>query len=115
LADDNADLLAILSARFRAFGFLVVEAGDGGRALELIRSERPAAAVLDVMMPELNGFQVCRRVKQDPDLSAVKVVLLTAKDTEADRFWGGEVGADLYLAKPMEPAQVVEQVKALLG
>ncbi len=115
IADDVPDILAVLSARFRALGFTVLEAHDGREALESIRSQRPDIVILDVMMPELNGFQVCRRVKEDPELSKIPVVLLTAKDSEADQFWGSEVGADLYLTKPIEPGNVVLHIQELLG
>lgn len=114
IVDDNADLLAILSSRFRAHGFEALEASDGAEALEVAATSVPDVVVLDVMMPELNGYQVCRQIRDDPALSHIPVVLLTAKDGEADKFWGSEVGATLYLTKPIDPAQVVSQVEALL-
>ncbi|MFO0726675.1 MAG: response regulator [Myxococcota bacterium] len=115
VADDHADLLAILAARLKAAGFEVVEAKNGSAALRSIRESRPEVAILDVMMPELNGFQVCRKVKGDRELASTRVVLLTAKSTDADRFWGAEVGADLYLTKPIDPAEVVRRVQELVG
>lgn len=114
IADDNTDLLALLTSRFRSLGFEVHEAPNGARALEIVRQQRPDIVLLDVMMPELNGFQVCRRLKQDPDLAKTPVVLLTAKDTDADRFWGNEVGADLYLTKPIDPGVVAQRIEELL-
>ncbi len=114
IADDSPDLVAILSSRFRALGFDVTEARDGMEALEAIKGNRPDIIVLDVMMPELNGFQVCRRLKQDNDLSSIPVLMLTAKTSEADQFWGAEVGADRYLTKPIDPGQVVMHVQEML-
>jgi len=114
IADDEPDIVAILSGRFRAAGFEVFAARNGSEAVEAVRHHHPEVLVSDVMMPELNGFQVCRKVRSDPDLADVRLVLLTAKDSEADRFWGSEVGADLYLAKPLDPARVVASVRALL-
>ncbi len=114
IADDNNDLLEMLVSRFRAVGFEVVSAQTGTAALEVARREQPELAVLDVMMPELNGFQVCRRLKEDEELGDMPIVLLTAKGTEADQFWGFEVGADLYLTKPIEPGEVVAEVQKLL-
>ena len=114
IADDEPDIVAILSGRFRAAGFEVFAARNGTEALQAVKAHRPDVLVSDVMMPELNGFQVCRRVRSEPDLASVRLVLLTAKDSEADRFWGTEVGADLYLAKPVDPARVVAQVRSLL-
>jgi DNA-binding response OmpR family regulator len=115
IADDNPDLIAILASRFRALGFEVLEAPNGAAALESVKKQRPELALLDVMMPELNGYQVCRRIKEDPTLKGTRVVLLTAKDSEADKFWGHEVGADLYLTKPLDPARVVLAIQGLLA
>ncbi len=114
IADDQPDLLAILSSRFRALGFDVLEARNGAEAMELARDETPDVISLDVMMPELNGFQICRDLKGDPELGVIPIVLLTAKSSEADRFWGSEVGADLYLTKPIDPGTVVLHVQELL-
>lgn len=115
IADDQPDLLAILAARFAAHGFQALTAPDGAEALRLARARRPDAVVLDVMMPELNGYQVCRAIKGDPQLAATAVLLLTVKSSDADRFWGAEVGADRYLTKPADPRQVVAAVAELLG
>jgi DNA-binding response OmpR family regulator len=115
IADDAQDMVTVLASRFRALGHQVIEANDGIQALELAQREKPDLVLLDVMMPELNGFQVCRRMKSDPALAKVPVVLLTAKDTDADRFWGSEVGADAYLTKPVDPGAVVLRVQEILG
>jgi DNA-binding response OmpR family regulator len=115
IADDNRDLVAILSGRFRAHHFQVFEARDGAEALEMARAEHPDAIILDVMMPELNGYQVCRSLRSEAALADVPIVILTAKDSEADKFWGAEVGADLFLTKPVDPAVVVSEVRRLLG
>lgn len=114
IADDVPDLVHLLASRFRALGFQVLEASDGMEALEKAQGSRPDVVLLDVMMPELNGYQVCRRIKADPSLAGTPVALLTAKDSEADKFWGDEVGADLYLTKPVEPGLVVTQIQELL-
>lgn len=115
IADDMPDIVSLLASRFRSMGHRVIEARDGAEALKLAKADHPDVAILDVMMPELNGFQVCRQIKADASLASIRVILLTAKDTEADVFWGSEVGADLYLTKPMEPATVVTRVQELLG
>lgn len=114
IADDQPDLLAILGARFAAHGFQTLTAPNGAEALRLACERHPDVIVLDVMMPELNGYQVCREIKADAQLARTPVILLTVKNSDADRFWGAEVGADLYLAKPADPRQVVEQAKALI-
>lgn len=114
IADDMPDILNVLSSRLRALGYQVLEARDGMEALNHAKANQPDLVVLDVMMPELNGYQVCRRLKNDSQLSHIPVILLTAKDTEADKFWGAEVGADLYLTKPIEPGAVVIHIQELL-
>jgi DNA-binding response OmpR family regulator len=114
IADDQPDLLSILASRFRALGFDVAEAKNGAEALKKAREGDVDLLILDVMMPELNGFQVCRHLKEDAKHSAVPIIMLTAKDSEADRFWGTEVGADLYLTKPIDPGQVVLHAQELL-
>lgn len=114
IADDQVDLVTILATRLRVLGHRVLEFHDGARAFEAVQREIPDLVILDVMMPELNGYQVCRQMKQDQGLRDVPVVLLTAKDSEADRFWGEEVGASLYLTKPIDPADVVRKIQGLL-
>jgi DNA-binding response OmpR family regulator len=93
----------------------IATANDGAAALALIKSERPSVVLLDVMMPAMNGFEVCRTVKSDPDLKSTFVVLLTAKGQELDRTTGAEVGADLYMTKPFDPDDVLARVAQVLG
>src|SRR4051812_38900463 len=81
-------------------GYRVVTARDGEEALEKISAERPRLVVLDVVLPKKNGFQVCRTVKTTPELHDVKVLLLTSKNQESDRFWGLRQGADGFMTKP---------------
>ena len=75
-------------------------AGDGEEALRKIQADRPDLVLLDVVLPGKNGFQICREIKSKPDTKAIKVVLVTSKNQESDRFWGMKQGADEYLAKP---------------
>lgn len=88
---------------------------NGEQALELIRELRPALVLLDVMMPRVNGFDVCRTVKQDPTLRETHIIMLTAKGQEFDRVTGERVGADLYVTKPFDPDVVLERAAAVLG
>lgn len=90
-------------------------ADNGGAALEAIRRERPDLVLLDVMMPVMNGFDVCRAVKSDPALRQTFVVMLTAKGQELDRATGAEVGADLYFTKPFDPDDVLARAAKVLG
>ena len=90
-------------------------ASNGQEGHELIRSEAPELVFLDVMMPLMNGYDVCQAIKADADLRDTKIVLLTAKGQEADRKRGLDVGANEYMTKPFDPDEVVELAKALLG
>ena len=93
----------------------IATASNGGDALRIIREDRPAIVLLDVMMPVLNGFEVCKAVKADPALRGTYVVMLTATGQELDRATGAEVGADLYLTKPFDPDDVLARVAKVLG
>ena len=88
---------------------------NGQQALELIKVEHPRLVFLDVMMPFMSGFDVCRAVKREPDFADVYVVLLTAKGQEIDRQKGAEVGADLYMTKPFDPDELLERARQVLG
>ncbi len=113
-ADDDEDILSLVSLRLRRAGYEVVQAHDGDEALELARSLRPALAVLDVMMPRRTGPEVLAALRADDELRDLKVVLLSARVQEADVERGMEAGADAYLAKPFRADELLEQVKALL-
>jgi DNA-binding response OmpR family regulator len=114
-ADDDEDILSLVALRLRRAGYDVVQAHDGGEALELARSRRPAVAILDVMMPRLTGHEVLAAIRADAELRELKVVLLSARVQEADVERGMEAGADAYLAKPFRAEDLLEQVKGLLG
>ncbi len=90
-------------------------ADNGEAALAIIREERPELVLLDVMMPRMNGFEVCRAVKHDLGLEGVYVVLLTAKGQEFDRQKGLEAGADAYVTKPFNPDEIVARARAVLN
>lgn len=92
----------------------VVEAHDGIQALEVARAELPDLILLDVQLPRLGGFEVCRRLRQEPGLERVRIVMLTAASQEADRARGRAAGADEYLTKPFSPLKLLSLVQALL-
>jgi twitching motility two-component system response regulator PilH len=114
VVDDSPTELRLVSALLRAEGYQVVTAADGDEALSRVRSERPELVVLDVILPKKNGFQVCRLLKSAPDTSAIKVLLLTSKSQESDRFWGLRQGADVYLTKPFADEELLDHVARLL-
>ena len=111
LVDDDANLRHTLGYTLRQEGFEVISAGDGERGLEMFRQSRPDVVVLDVMLPKLDGFEVCRRIRRESD---VPILMLTARDTELDKVVGLELGADDYLAKPFSTRELVARVRALL-
>lgn len=96
-------------------GVELLTANDGAEALETIKAERPKLVFLDVMMPKLNGFDVCRAVKYELGLEDCYIVLLTSKGQEFDRQKGQEVGADTYVTKPFGPDELLEKAKEVLG
>jgi two-component system, OmpR family, alkaline phosphatase synthesis response regulator PhoP len=90
-------------------------ADNGEDALEIIKEEKPQLVFLDVMMPKMNGMEVCRRVKKELFLKDVYIVLLTAKGQELDRQKGSEVGADVYMTKPFDPEAILSKARSVLG
>jgi two-component system, OmpR family, alkaline phosphatase synthesis response regulator PhoP len=118
IADDEPHLRLLLEQTLEPLeerGVELLTAANGGEALELIRKERPSLVLLDVMMPVMNGFDVCRAVKADPSLKATWVIILTAKGQEIDRATGAEVGADQYLTKPFDPDRLLAHATSALG
>ena len=90
-------------------------ADNGEDALEIIKEEKPQLVFLDVMMPKMNGMEVCRRVKKELLLNDVYIILLTAKGQELDRQRGNEVGADVYMTKPFDPEEILSKARTVLG
>ena len=114
-ADDDEDILSLVSLRLRRAGFEVVTAADGDAAVDLARSRRPAIAVLDVMMPKRTGYEVLGALRADATMEGMKVILLSARVQEGDVARGMEAGADAYLAKPFKAQDLVAKVQELLG
>lgn len=100
IVDDSPTDLKLMSEPFLSQGYEIVTATDGEEALQKAESERPGLIVLDVVMPKLNGFKVCQQIKNSTNLNNIKVILLTSKNQESDRFWGQKQGADAYMTKP---------------
>jgi DNA-binding response OmpR family regulator len=96
-------------------GVELITASNGEEALRLIMEERPNLVFLDVMMPKMNGIEVCRRVKQELKLEGVYIIILTAKGQELDKKKGEEVGADLYMTKPFDPDKLLEKARSFVG
>jgi len=114
VADDSPTQLTIITQPFLD-NYDVITAKDGEEALEKAYSERPALVVLDVIMPKHNGFQVCRKIKKNKALKAMKIILLTSKSQESDRFWGMKQGADAYVTKPFDSQELLSIAGKLLA
>ncbi len=112
--DDEADITSLLSFNLKAKGFAVEAVNDPNQSIGVARSFLPDLVILDVMMPDLNGIQICRMLRADPKLKTVPVIFLTAKSEEADRIQGLEVGADDYVCKPFSPKELVLRVQSIL-
>ena len=113
LVDDDNDLVELIGFNLRKAGFDILVANDGIAALELARDESPDLVLLDVMMPELNGFEVCETLRRNPSTSTVPVVMLTAMPGEFSRIFGLEAGATEYHSKPFKVAELVGRIRAL--
>ncbi len=111
IADDDANVHQSLSAYFRREGYQIISAYDGEEALGYIRKYRPDMVLLDIMMPKMDGLNVCRETRKD---SNVPIIMLTAKTDEFDKLLGLELGADDYITKPFSPREVVARIKAVL-
>ena len=111
IADDEAQIRNILSIYFKKEGFKVVEAADGAEALMQAQSAKPDIIILDIMMPVLDGLEVCKQVRK---ISDTPIIMLTAKDEDDDRILGLEIGADDYITKPFNTREVVARVNAVL-
>lgn len=96
-------------------GIEILTASNGEDALEMIEAEKPALVFLDVMMPKMNGFEVCNAVKNELGRHDVYIIMLTAKGQQFDKQKGNEVGADLYMTKPFDPDEVIEKAIKILG
>jgi len=114
VVEDEADLAELVSFNLEQAGYSVRTAGDGQTALSLITEDPPDLVVLDIMLPDLSGIEVCRRIRQNPDTKRLPVVMLTARGEEVDRVIGFEVGADDYVVKPFSPRELILRVGAIL-
>lgn len=111
IADDEPQIREILSIYFKKEGFKVIEAADGAEALVQVQAGKPDIILLDIMMPVLDGLEVCKQVRK---ISDIPIIMLTAKDSDDDRILGLEIGADDYISKPFNTREVVARVKAVL-
>ncbi len=114
VADDEADVLNLVSTNLKNAGFTVIKAQDGATALAKARANLPALIVLDLMLPGMSGIEVCKTLKNDPATAHIPIIMLTAKAEEIDRILGLELGADDYITKPFSPRELVLRVKSVV-
>ena len=114
VVDDEPDALEVLGFKLREAGFTPIFAADGLKALAAVRAERPDLVVLDLMLPELDGLEVCKLMRRDQSTASIPVLMLTAKAAEMDRVVGLELGADDYVTKPYSPRELVLRIRKLL-
>lgn len=114
VVDDEPDALELVSFNLKAAGYDVVTADDGNDALKKSRHQMPDLILLDVMLPEVDGLEVCKMLRRDPATAGIPIIMLTAKAGEIDRVLGLELGADDYVTKPFSPRELTLRVKNLL-
>lgn len=115
MVDDEPEAVELVEFNLKQAGFDVATASDGAEALKKTRSLLPSLVVLDLMLPEMDGLEVCKMLRRDPATTAIPIVMLTAKAAEIDRVLGLELGADDYLTKPFSPRELVLRVRKLLA
>ena len=115
IVDDEINIAISVQFLMKREGFEVLVAHDGEEGLDMIRSHHPDLVLLDVMMPKLNGFEVCKEVRADPELAGIAIMMLTAKGREAEINKGISLGADAYMPKPFSTRELVDKVNELLN
>ncbi len=115
VVDDDLDTLKLVGMMLQRQGYTIVAAINGAQALSKVPAEKPDLVLLDVMMPDIDGFEVCRRIRSDASYASIPILMFTAKTQVDDKVQGFESGADDYLPKPTHPAELLAHVKALLG
>lgn len=114
IVDDSGTVREMVSDILKKSGLEVVEASDGVEAKEQIQAKPPDLVVTDIVMPRMNGYELCRWLKNDPKAQNIPVIMCTSKSQEFDRYWGMKQGADAYITKPFRPAELIQTIKQLL-
>lgn len=115
IVEDEESLLKLESILLTSKGYEVEGVADGLAAMEAIKKSQPDLVLLDIMLPEIDGFEVCRRIKEDPETRDIPVIMLTAKKSREDMARGEEVGADWYITKPFKSAMVIETIQRFIA
>ena len=115
IVDDEKDIVETLSFMLKAKGFECIHAYDGEEGLALAKSQMPNLVILDVMMPKINGYKICRLLKFDNKYKSIPIIMVTARSQEEDKVIGEETGADEYITKPFEFSDVLDKINKYLG
>lgn len=115
IVDDESQLVEMIQMRLEANGFAVITAYDGQQGLAVARAQLPDLIILDLMLPKMDGYKVCRLLKFDEKYKHIPIILFTARAREQDKQVGDEVGADAYVVKPFEPEVLLSTINQLLG
>jgi len=114
LVEDEVSLSELMKIRLEANGYKVISAFDGQEALDLARKEKPDLIILDLMLPKIDGYKVCRLLKFDSKYEKIPIIMFTARAQESDKKLGEEVGADAYIVKPFEPEILLNKIREFL-
>lgn len=114
IAEDSATTAAVLSKTLAPLGHDILVATDGAEAERHIQDESPDLVILDIIMPKVNGFQLCRSIRANPKLKNMPIIVVTSMDRESDRYWGMKQGADEYIVKPVNPEELMSKVRHYL-
>ncbi|MEE9911916.1 MAG: response regulator [Deltaproteobacteria bacterium] len=114
IVDDEKDIADLISYNLEREGFTTIKAFDGGQVLAVVKSQKPDLIVLDLMLPGMNGLDICKRIRANPEIAHVPIIMLTAKGDEMDKIIGLEIGADDYITKPFSVKELVARVRTVL-
>jgi two-component system alkaline phosphatase synthesis response regulator PhoP len=114
MVDDEKDIVDLVAYNLEKEGYETLQALDGEKALQLVRTKTPDLVVLDLMLPGIQGLEVCKRIRKDPETASIPIIMLTAKGAEIDKIVGLEVGADDYITKPFSVKELLARIKAVL-
>jgi phosphate regulon transcriptional regulator PhoB len=114
IVDDEKDIVELVAYNLSREGYQIAKAYDGHQAMQYIRENQPALVILDLMLPGINGFEICRMIRKKPDTEDLPIIMLTAKSDSVDKIMGLEIGADDYITKPFNVRELLARVRAVL-
>lgn len=114
IVDDEKDIVELLAYNLEREGYQITKAYDGQQALQYIKENKPALVILDLMLPVINGFEICRILRKKPETEGLPIIMLTAKSDSVDKIMGLEIGADDYITKPFNVRELLARVRAVL-